>query len=311
MKQLGLFVLALFAVAVAWHLTATIHLPPALAFAHATGVHHVLHAGVALELLNGFVTAPGATYTAWTMATGDSLTIRNVTDPTKRIALVSMWGVQQGDGNIRITSPRMHDNVVGYHPKVVAAQAAASFPRGLWQRLYPQDTLSVAQTGSATAGKIEQGSLLVYYEDLPGVSARFISSDDLMKRGVNIMTVTSSLALGTAGGYSGGVAINATDDQFKANTDYALVGYVVDALAGCVAWRGADTGNLRVGGPSDKTRPDVTSWWFKALSEAQGIPLIPVFNSANKQGITVDGTQDENGADVVVSSIFVQLAPAA
>jgi len=37
--------------------------------------------------------------------------------------------------------------------------------------------------------------------------------------------------------------------------------------------------------------------------------MIPVFNSANKAGILIDGAQDENGADVTVQSIFAELAP--
>ena len=35
---------------------------------------------------------------------------------------------------------------------------------------------------------------------------------------------------------------------------------------------------------------------------------MPIFNAANKNGILIDGAQDENGADPLVTSIFGLLA---
>jgi hypothetical protein len=52
----------------------------------------------------------------------------------------------------------------------------------------------------------------------------------------------------------------------------------------------------------------MTAEWFKKLSQESSLPLIPVFNAANKNGILIDGAQDENGADTVVTSIFALLA---
>ena len=102
----------------------------------------------------------------------------------------------------------------------------------------------------------------------------------------------------------------------KANTDYALVGYLVSPVAGqtvgecgCVRWRGVDTGNLGVGGPGSDTDRWLTSQWFLWLSERTGLPLVPVFNSANRAGILLDIAQDENGVDVLVTSIFAELKP--
>jgi hypothetical protein len=182
-------------------------------------------------------------------------------------------------------------------------------PRGVPQRLRPQDTLSVLQSGSAVGGAIEQGSVMIYYDDLPGIAARFIDTPTLMRRGVNIIGVKNTLALGVTGGYSGSQAINTTDDLFKANTDYALVGYLTDTLCGSIGWKGADTGNLRVGGPGHNTQKQVTGDWFKRLGEEFGLPMIPVFNSAGKGAIFIDGTQDDGGADPIVTSLFVELAP--
>ena len=135
----------------------------------------------------------------------------------------------------------------------------------------------------------------------------FISEEDLKTRMINIACVENTLALGTSGDYSGEEAINAEFDQLKANTDYALIGYMVSVICNAVRWRGSDLGNLGIGGPGNAANKFLTSRWFIWLSQKTGIPLIPVFNSANKGALLVDGQQDEDGTDTVLTSIFAEL----
>lgn len=262
----------------------------------------------ALEIISGFVTAPSTTFTAWTLASGNSLTVRNAPLDSK-IQLIGMFATNQSAGQLRLRSPRLHDNVAGITLNVVADDNKNLFPLGAQQPLISQDTLVAEQTGSATAGDIEQGNILIYYDNLPGINGNFISPEDVSKRTKNIMTATNTLNLGSSGGYSGEETIVAEQDNFKANTDYALIGYQVSAQCGCVRWRGSDTGNLGVGGPGDATHGDITRHWFELLSLKYSLPLIPVFNSANKFSILVDGTQDEDYANVTLNSIFAELAP--
>lgn len=280
--------------------------PPLLAVGGDTPRY--LTAGPAMELLTGFVTAPSTTFTAWTLASGNSLQIRNC-EMVKKVLLLQAWADNQAAGSLRIRSPKLHDMVQGIRLGVVASEVQPLLPLRTPQRLFPQDILTVDQTGSAVAGDIETGCLLVYYEDLPGTMARFITPDQLMKRGTNVEAVENTIATGTAGGYSGQEAINAEFDLMKANTDYALLGYQVSAECAAIRWLGADIGNLGIGGPGTEVMKHLTGNWFVRLSEQFGLPLIPVFNSANKQGILIDAAQDENGADVTVNSIFVELAP--
>lgn len=264
--------------------------------------------GIAWELLTGFVTAPSSTQTALTMGTGDTLQVR-ATPGDKLVELVQLWTDQQAAGILRVKSPNLHDNVQGIRIKSSISDTAPLLPWGRPQRLRPTDVLSVDLSGSATAGDIETAALLLYYEDLPGISGQFITWDEVMKRGVNHLTVENTLSLGTAGGWSGAEAINAEYDLYKADTKYALIGYVVDVECAAVAWKGADTGNLRVGGPGNETLKHVTAEWFKRLSIGYNRAAIPVFNSLNKSGISIDGAQDENGADPLVTAFFVELAP--
>lgn len=266
--------------------------------------------GRALEVIAGQATAPGTTFTALTMNSGNSLTIRNA-PLDSMVWLLQVWADVQGAGTLRIRSPKLHDNVQGLRFDTTVSDVVPLLPEGARQRLVPQDVLVAEITGSAGAGDIEAAAMLIYYDNLPGTDARLARWSDIANRIVNLVTVENTIATGTAGGYSGEEALNAEFDLLKANTDYALLGYLVDTECNVVRWRGADTGNLGVGGPGNETFRHVTAQWFKRLSIAHDLPLIPVFNSANKAGILVDVHQDENGADVTVTSILAELAAGA
>ena len=263
--------------------------------------------GAALELIAGGATAPGATQTALTLGAGSSRTVRNAPFDSD-VRLLQAWADVQAAGVLRIRSPRLGDNVQGLRFATTISEPKPLLPMGVSQRLYPQDELTIDLSGSAVAGDIENAALLVYYADLPGVTGRFIGVDEVMGRMVNMHTVENTLATGVAGGFSGEEAVTAEFDLFKANTDYALVGYHVSVECCAVRWRGVDTGNLGVGGPGDELGRDYTADWFVDLSRKSGLPCIPVFNSANMDAVLIDAVQDENGADPVVTSIFAELA---
>jgi len=273
--------------------------------------------GAAMDTISGYVTAPGSTFTAWTMAAGDSLTIRNGSlDPAKPNWLLNLWALNNAVGTLRVRSPRLHDNVQGIREVVAILDPEPFLPLGVPQKLYPQDTLIVEQSGSGTAGNIETGSLLVYYTDLPGASARFIDYATLQKRIVNIETIAVTLSQTGVGGYTAAVTLNSTVDLTIANTDYALMGFdnVTSSggteLPGTISVRGPDTANLRCSGPGNSTKKDFTVPWFVRLSQWFGIPMIPVINSANKTGTLIDCTQNQSSNTVTADLIMAQLAPA-
>ena len=267
--------------------------------------------GAALELITGFATAPSTTFTGLTMATGNSATIRSA-DMSSKVGLISAWAFNNSAGAFRIRSPRLHDFVQGIRLIVDATDPLPRYPRWKFiQPLIPQDVLTLELTGSAVAGQIETGCVTIYYSDLPGVQGRFITTDQLARWGVNSQGQEVDITAGVAGGYSGQVAVNslANTDNWKANTDYALVGGAVSAACACVRIQGVDTGNLGVGFPGAVTDPDVTCNWFAWNSDFYGLPLIPVFNAANKNAVLVDVAQNQAGAAVKVTFNFVELKP--
>jgi hypothetical protein len=260
----------------------------------------------AMEHISGHIANVG-TLTNLTMNTGDSLNVRSF-DQSKKAYLLNLWALVTAAGIAELHSPRMHDNVHAIHSRVVASQPLPLLPLGFPQRLYPTDVLTAQLAGDTTAGRIQPMSMLLYYEDVPGLSARFMATKDVTQKMVNIYMVETAITLGTGGDYSAASAINATSDFFIANTDYALVGFVPDIAVGSVHWKGADVGNVRVGGPGINTFPHLTANWFSQLSDEYGLPLIPVFNSNNKGGFTIDALMTQAGGTLNVTSVLVQLA---
>ncbi len=253
--------------------------------------------GKAMELITGLATAPGAAFVAATALTGNSFTVR---DSRKNIRLMGMFDRRQGAGVTRITSALLHDSTIGIQHACGAGVQSAIIP-AMQQMLMPQDFLGVQMTGSAVAGDIEHTSMIIVYDDLPGVDARFVPT--VFGKGKELFANTITISSGTSGQYTGSVAVNSAQDGFKANTDYALLGYQVSGAAcHAVRFSGPDWGNLGVGGPGMiDANATLTTDWFARLG------MIPVMNSANRSLTTVDCVQDENGGDPIVTMLWVEL----
>ncbi len=263
--------------------------------------------GKAVELITGFVTgAIAAVATPWTLAAGNSLTIRNAT-PGSSIRLLQFWADVQSAAIMRLRSPQLHDNVQGIRYRVIVSEPDPLLPWGRIQPLTAQDTLQADLNLTSAAGVIDTGCLLVQYDDLPGIEGQFLMYEEVISRLVNLVTVENLITAGVAGGYSGQEAINAEFDLLHANTDYAIMGYVVNVECACVRWLSSDFGNLGVGGPGNDTDKFLTANWFTTLARKTGLPLVPVFNSANASSVLIDVAQDELGADVIVNTILAEL----
>ena len=258
-----------------------------------------------MEHISGHI-ANVASLTTLTNNTGDTMTIRSF-DNAKKAYLMNTWAFVTAAGQMEIHSPRMHDNAHAIHARVVASQPLPLMPLGDPNRVYPTDVLTVQLAGDATAGRQQPQSLVMYYEDVPGLSAKYIDSKTLAQRIENLYQVETAITLAVTGDYSAAAAINATSDFFIANRDYALIGYVPDITVNSVHWRGADIGNVRVGGPGHNGFPQLTAQWFSFLSDEYGLPLIPVFNSNNKTTFLIDALMSQAGGTLNITSCLALL----
>lgn len=252
--------------------------------------------GAALETVTGFLTTSSlsaGTYSALTANSGQSFTIR-ATPTSQAGSMLQPFGQVNLAGYFQIKSARMHDTTIG---TTFFAQAfSSSFSgspfagRDYDEPIWSTDILTVQFTPVVTIGSAETEVLAMqmYYPNIPGIAANFITPAQLAayanasdKTGLHYVSWVRPSSAGTAGNIGTGVAINATNDQFKANHSYALVGYLCQTKMGAVLFQGVDTGNLYIGGPSS-IDPLVTRDYFVQLSADQGCALIPVIQANNK-----------------------------
>lgn len=252
--------------------------------------------GAALETLSGYstqATTTAGTYFALTPQSGQSFTIRSTPTPQAGF-LLSPWAEFGAAGYLQVKSPRMHDTTIGttFAASLGTQDNALKLLGGFeyQEPAWNTDVLTVQATTIASQGSSTAylGAFNVYYPSLPGVSANFATWAQVQSYanfpsniGDHYVSWVRPSTSGTAGALGTGVAINSTNDQFKANHSYALLGYLCPVQVGLVVLQGVDTGNIYVGGPG-VTDPDETRDYFVRLSAGQGIASIPIIQANNK-----------------------------
>lgn len=256
--------------------------------------------GLGIDTVLGKATNPGATATALTMSSGDSLTVRNF-DPPAAAYLEKVTRAGTSTSTIQIKSPTLHDNVEGIQYISPETPSQFFFPKGQAQVLRAQDNLTVTTTGGTNETDIV--ALSIYYTDLPGINARLRMPADvsphIQQYKVLNVAVTTSATTGTWND----TVITTTEDLLIANRDYAVLGYLTDVAVGLVGVKGIDTGNLRVAGPGTASSRDTTNF-FLEWSERENRPHIPIINSANKGSIFVSAADFAASTAVKVQLIL-------
>lgn len=241
--------------------------------------------GKALEVVTAQVTNPNTTLAALTANSGDSLSVRS-TNPGSAINLLNAWAFAATAGVLRIRSPRMHDQAQNTRYQTVASQPRPLMAFEEEQLLYPQDNIIVEMTGDAAA--VDLATMLIYYNDLPGIASNLHMWSEVQPLIDKLTTVEVDLtSSATSCNYSATVALNGTFDTLIRGDWYAILGYECGTTGGTIGIRGADTGNLRIGGPL-YNQTEFTADWFAMNSRLQNLPMIPVFNAANVGAILVD-----------------------
>lgn len=233
---------------------------------------------LAAEVVAGFATNPGAVFTGLTPAPTNTFAVRATNSGV--VYLDQQWAKGGTAGVFRIRSPKMHDFVSG-----IGFPYQINAPRAFQERVPPQvlfqvDTLTCEITGGAA--ETDVGAFLVWYQDVSGLAAQLATWDEISGRIKNIITNQVNVSAPAAlGNWSAGTAINATEDKLHADSLYALLGWESTVGVAAIAVQGADTGNLRIGGPSP-VEPLETRDWFVRQSIIKNRPYIPIIKANNK-----------------------------
>ena len=261
--------------------------------------------GLAIDTIAGSITGAQANFTGVTLAPGDSLTVRSFQNPSYA-KLEGIFYQATTLGSLRVRSPMLHDDVRGIQLTPGVSPATLLLPAEAGQMLVTQDTLTVEMEGGLAA-ETDVVALSIFYSNISGASARLHSWGDIAGVEKNIKPLVVSVgAPGNAGQWVDTV-ITATENVLHANTDYAVLGYVLDKNICAVGVRGQETGNLRVAGPGVNSMDD-TSDYFVRMSDKHGTPHIPVFNSANKDSYYVSLIEGTALTAVNVQLILAELS---
>jgi hypothetical protein len=262
--------------------------------------------GLAIDTILASAVNPGAgPAVASVAASGDSLAVRNfaVTDQAF-LELITRMGTTAGFAQVR--SPLFHDNVRGIRVTPAESPSVFGLPGRISQPLQPQDNLIVELSGGAA--ETDVAALHAYYTNLPGAAARLHSWGEVQSHAVNIKPVSVAVTSSATIGAWSDTLITTSENLLKANTDYALVGYMSNTSLAVVGIKGSDTGNLRICGPGTTQEFPVTDY-FGYMADRTGRPWIPVINAANVNNTFVSVAAATASVAAVVELIFLQLTP--
>jgi len=259
-----------------------------------------------IELITATATAPGASGAAASAVSGDSLTVKNGI-LSKGVNICALWSTQQTAGFNQILFPSAHDTTRGYRASAPVGVNPFILPMGVCMEVQPQELMSWTIAGSATAGDVEQMSAIMHYGELPGVSQRLMTAEEVLRKVKKWTTIEQSITSSAGPGYSGAVLINNASDLLRANTDYAVVGISCRTQVHAVTLVGPDTGNVRVGVPCT-LRQELQSSFFMLMSRATGKPFVPIINSGNKSSTFMGVATDENAGTFVATLFLAEIS---
>jgi len=251
-----------------------------------------------IEILTVSATAAATTGAAATAVGTDSLVVKNAKQGSD-IDIIALWQTNQTAGFGQIIFPTAHDTTRGFRANAPIGVNPALLAMGMQMRLQPQETIAPVIAATAVAGDVENMSALIRYKDFPGINARLKTAAEVERAIEKLTTIENSLASTAGPSYGTPETFVADSDLLLANRDYAIIGLTPRTAVHAVYVQTPDAGNVRFGCPG-VLRQEITSQWFMLLSRIHGEPLVPVFNSGNKNQCFVGVVTDENAGTFVV-----------
>lgn len=240
-----------------------------------------------------------------TANSGDPLGIRYFESNSSALLVNTIMQGATPPRRARILSPRMHDNVTGISWQTLENPTEFMYPGDWAQPLYQNDTLQVQLDAAASSDTV--AILQIYYSNLAGVNANLRTWAQVKSNIINIKPVeVDTTSSATIGAWSD-TLLTTTENQLKAEYNYALLGFAESANLACVGIKGVDTGNLRIVCPAASPTLKLTDY-FVYMSNLLGVPFIPVINANNRFSTYISTAANTASANSNVFPIFAQLS---
>lgn len=257
-----------------------------------------------LRSFAGFFTAAGAGTNAATLVAGGTGTLAVDAFSSGKCYLEQLWAAGAVTDFVRVRSPRMHDANQGLRLFAGTVQRANLLPWGLDTQVYSSDVpvYELDATGAGTGVIVGTYG----YDDLGSGSVQLANWPEVQSRIIDVFANSFTVTAGAIGSWGAGVALNNATDNLKAESSYALLGYVCSAGVAAFAINGADTGNFDIAFPGD---PDAreTRDYFIRLANQSGRASIPIIQANNRAGTIVKSTDTAAATVSTVSLILARL----
>ena len=258
---------------------------------------------VLYDVHNAATTAIGLT-TATLTNSGDPAQIRSFSDPAYA-RLLALFAQASGAQQVRVTSPRMHDNVTGLTFQSGENPAEFLLPPEVAEPMYSVDTLSVSAAAAASSDTLV--APLVFYSDLAGIAANLQTWAQVKARFIRLKVMQVAVTASATPGTWVDTVITTTENQLKADYEYALLGFETNLALTVMALKGPATGNLRIAAPGNTETLDITGY-FVYMSDRHSLPLIPVFKANDRGATFISVASNAAGVATNVYAVLAQLA---
>ncbi len=241
--------------------------------------------------------------TAATAATGDSFGVRSFAQ-TSWAKLEALFLQGSGTRQARVASPRMHDNVTGI--TIQSAESPTDFvlPQEVGEPMYSADLLTVSMDAAASSDTTM--ALLMYYRDVAGIAADLRGWSDISARIEHIKVAQVAVTTSATIGAWQDTLITTTENQWKADHAYAVLGFLSTVALTCMGLKGPCTGNLRVCAPGATSTLDI-SRYFVEMGNLHGTPHIPVFKANDRASTYVSTAANTASANANVYMVTADL----
>ncbi len=268
----------------------------------------------ALQVANFFAQSlTGGAFEALTPGTGDSNTFQTF-EPNTPAYLADVRGVDDAAAcEVSLIASRFHDQslgIAGWIPDgstlAPPNRATSISPPGYDQPIYPADVLTVQVNG--TAGDNVNVTVMLYYADLPGISAKLRTWEAVKAATENLVGVDVALdaSSNSQGDWSTSVSLSAGGRRLDAGKFYAILGFTADVPAAVVAVQSFETGNIKIGGPVVGDGEQDANLLAR-IAKLYNAPLIPVI-AGNNQDTVILSCADPAASNVNVTVMLAELS---